>query len=373
MSSLLNDTLNVQLLKLLCEGKGLTVNISELSQLLGRHRNTIAARLNVLFENKVIEAPFQPFPWLFEEWPLLVIEKVNLHRDVKTNTWIELDPAIWAAFFVRDAEYNTLMFELHKDLYSYQTWRDRVAKEDRVTLPPGYEYYPAEAIYLSTKAIVKNDSASPMAVLGADFRANRINSINGVELDELNMTLLKAMVDGKCIHANPNELASLLGVHRRTIQRRIQLFEQSSVISSPVCRFPKIWAPPDYFMVLSLLQVPRHRERVIKALSEDPHVSFLVRGSADKYNVLMCSTFLKMEDHLSWEEDYDMRFPDSLKAVKNLYLSPAMTFSIHQQFVSLAFLEQRLREIRGQELAARMRQPRSRRTRIRRDYREGLD
>ncbi len=364
MSLLLNDALNVRLLKLLCEGKGLHVNISELSHLLGRHRNTILNRFNTLIEHKVIEEPFQPFPRLFFEYPLLVIEKVHLARDVKTNTWIELDPAIWAAFFVRDEEYNTLMFELHKDLYAYQQWRDRAVQEELITLPPGRDYYQAAAIYISTSAIIKNDSVAPMRVLEADFNANRIDRINGVELDEQTIRLMDALINGKCIHVNPNELSAILGVHRRTIQRRVQLLEQASVITSPVCRFPRIWASPTYFMVLSLLQIQKHRERVLKALAEDPHVALLARISTDRYNVLMCSTFLKMEDHLAWEEQYDQRFSDSLNAVRNLYLSPAMTFSIHQQFVALAFLDQRLKEIRGQELLTRMQQHRPRRVRL---------
>jgi len=360
MDSLLDDPVNVNLLKLLCEGVGVNVNHSELSEKLHRHRNTVASRLMGIFQHKIVEEPFHPFPWLMKEHPLLVIEKVNLPRDDKTNTWIELDPAIWAAFFVRDEEYNTLMFELHRDLYAYQEWKDRIVEEEMISLPIGHDYYQSEPIYLSTKAIIKDDSTAPMAVLKEDFENQRHTGVSGLELDSLSVDLLTSLVRGDAIRSNPNELATKLDIHRRTVQRRMENLERAGVISRPVCRFPRIWAPPDYFMVLSLLQVEKHKGRVLKAYVEDPHVSLLVKASANRYNVLMCSSFYRMGDHLSWEEQYDQRFPGSLRAVKNLYLSPAMTFSIHQQFVSLAYLDQRLKEIRGKEILTKMQQTRRR-------------
>jgi DNA-binding HxlR family transcriptional regulator len=168
---ILNDILNVELLRLVCSGTGVDINISELSENLKKHRNTIASRLENLFSNNIIDRPFHPFHKIFSEYPLLVLEKANLPRNRKTNTWIEKDSHIWAAFFVKDEEYNTLLFELHEDLHSYQIWRDHIIDG---------EYISSEAIYLSTKAIIKNDPAASIELLKADFHnGSNISGSNG--------------------------------------------------------------------------------------------------------------------------------------------------------------------------------------------------
>ncbi|MHA2603261.1 MAG: hypothetical protein AM324_014155 [Candidatus Thorarchaeota archaeon SMTZ1-83] len=114
MVHILDDSLNVELLRLICSGTGVEINISELSERLQKHRNTTASRLEKLFSKRIIDRPFHPLTLLFAEYPLLVIEKANLPRNRKTNSWIEKDPHIWAAFFVKDEEYNTLLIELHE-------------------------------------------------------------------------------------------------------------------------------------------------------------------------------------------------------------------------------------------------------------------
>ncbi|MFW9975711.1 MAG: hypothetical protein ACFFDQ_10620, partial [Candidatus Thorarchaeota archaeon] len=120
MPSLLDDPVNVELLKLVCAGEGVEINVSELAESFRKHRNTISSRINNIFEFGIADRPFHPFPLLFDQYPFLVIEKCELPRDKKTNRWIEIDPFIWAAFFFRDEEYNTLLVELHKDLFHYQ-------------------------------------------------------------------------------------------------------------------------------------------------------------------------------------------------------------------------------------------------------------
>jgi hypothetical protein len=51
-----------------------------------------------------------------------------------------------------------------------------------------------------------------------------------------------------------------------------------------------------------------------------------------------------------WEEEYGQRFSDSIGAIKNVYLSPAMTFSIHQQYVALTFLDKLANQLRGKKI-----------------------
>ena len=337
LGSIMDDSLNLELLQLICSGTGVEINIRELSERLKKHRNTVASRIENLFSNRIIDRPFHPFPQVFTEYPLLVFEKANLPRNRKTNSWIEKDPQIWAAFFVKDEDYNTLLIELHKDLHAYQLWRDCIISG---------EYVSSEAIYLSTKTIIKHDPASSVELLKTDFKKNPQMRMNGLTIDQTYLDLIEALLLGKSVWTNPNSLARELNVHRMTVQRRLDLLLQENIISNPVARFPRIWAPPGYFIVFSLIELKKQKEHISKILAEDPHTSLIVKAGAGKYNLLAISCFSRLRDHLTWEEEYDQKFSGSIGAVKNLYLSPSMTFSIHQQYVPLEYLKKRLESVR---------------------------
>jgi DNA-binding transcriptional ArsR family regulator len=350
MSGLLDDPLNVELLKLVCAGEGIEINVSELAEHFRKHRNTVSSRIDTLFEYGIADRPFHPLPFLFEQYPFLVIEKCDFPRDKKTNKWIEVDPYIWAAFFFRDEEYNTLLVELHKDLFHYQTWKDRIVDEGLVSIIQGREYIHSEAIYVHTKAIIKYDPSSALHVFKRNQQDGIHDKINDLEIDDTYLNLLEALIRGRGVWTNPSALARKLGIHRRTVQRRLKLLLDGRIISPAVSRFPRVWVPPQYFMVVSLLDIKTHKERIQNTLAADPHVSFLAKATAGRYNYLTVAGFYRMEDHLNWEEEYGQRFSGSIGAIKNIYLSPAMTFSIHQQYVALAYLDQLSNQLRGKKL-----------------------
>ncbi|UCG03924.1 MAG: hypothetical protein JSW11_08040, partial [Candidatus Heimdallarchaeota archaeon] len=108
---MLENVTNLKLLRLLCSGKGVNFNLSKLSIELQKHRNTIKERIDQLVEHKIIDQPFYPFPQLMKEYPLLIISKDDFIRDELTNTFIEKDPHIYAAFFFREEVYNTLTIQ----------------------------------------------------------------------------------------------------------------------------------------------------------------------------------------------------------------------------------------------------------------------
>ena len=342
LSQILNDSLNLELLRLVCSGEGVEINISELSQRLNRHRNTVAARIEHLFSNKIIEKPFHPFPRIFTEYPLLVFEKANLPRNQKTNKWIEHDPHIWAAFFVKDEEYNSLLIELHENLHEYQKWRSCLIGQKWVALAPGQEAIASDVLYLSTQAIIKNDPANSIALLKEQFLQFPEMTMNGIKMDKLYLNLIESLVSGIGVWTNPNSLARKLNVHRVTVQRRLDLLLKEGIISPPTSRFPRIWAPPEYFIVFSLIELKKDKEQISNTLKEDPHTSLITQSCAGKYNLVTISCFSRLRDHLTWEEKLDQKFSGSLGSIKNLYLSPSMTFSIHQQFVPLEYLRNRL-------------------------------
>jgi len=350
MSELMNDTLNIDILLHACAGQGVDINVSELSTLLGKHRTTIQSRLDNLFQHEIIDPPFLPFRWLLNELPLFVIEKIKLPRDEKTNLWIELDPHILAAFFVKEEEFNTLMIEQHKDLYDYQLWKERMVSEDKVSLKSGIDYIPSEPYYLSTRALSKYKPEVSLEILKANYKRGKHTQIKGLELDDVYVDLLEALLSGKGIHVNPNTLAKSLGVNRKTIQRRLDILLEEKIVLPPVCRFPRIWAPPDYFLVISLLEITKNKNRIVKLLTEDPRVTMLFRANVGRYNLLTFNSFYRMDDYLAWEEANDQRFPDTFGAVKNFYLSPAMTFAINQQYVSVEYLNAQKDRLRGKKL-----------------------
>ncbi len=351
MNELLTDELNLKLLLNICSGKGVNVNISELSRSLKKHRNTIRNRLTNLFEKKIINKPIYPFFRLYSEYPLMVLERADLPRDKKSNKFIEEDPHIFAAFFKKDEEYNTLLIEYFKDIEHHQNWREEIVKESK--LPPRKNRYPSDIMYFSNKSYIKYNPAQMALLLEKDIEKHK-GLINDYQLDELSIKILKKLALGEGIQTNEHYLAEQLGVHRKTIENRINIFLSEKVVLPPVCRFPRFLVPPDYMLVLSLKEIKKNASSVLRTWNSDLHVPIILRASVGRYTHLIFSTFYRVRDHLKWEEEYDQRFPDCIGAVNNKYLSPSMMFSIAEQFVSLELINHKLNLIHGKKIADMM-------------------
>ena len=347
MTDLLNDESNLKLLREICSGSGVEVNISELSRSLKKHRNTIRDRLEPLFKNEIINKPIYPFYWLYKEYPLMVITRADFPRDEDTNNFIEKDPHIFAAFFKKEEEYNTFIIQHHKNIYGYQQWRDGLVKEGK--LPPREIRYPSESMFFSNQTFIKYNPSHPIHLIESEINKTQ-GKLNGYKLDALSLQILKKLLYGIGIQTNENYLSEQLGIHRKTIERRISLLLKEKIILKPTCRFPRFVVPPNYTLVISLIEIKKHSDKIEKAWNDDPHVPIILRASTGRYTHLIFSCFYLMEDHLEWQETYDQRFSGCLGAVKNTYLSPSMMFSIAQQFVSLEIIKSRLKKIRGKEL-----------------------
>jgi len=83
MSELLEDADNLKLMEELVSGNAVSVNISELSRILGKHRNTIKKSVEAVFEHNILEQPFYPFHGLYRVYPLLAVVKLDI-PDCKT-------------------------------------------------------------------------------------------------------------------------------------------------------------------------------------------------------------------------------------------------------------------------------------------------
>lgn len=342
MSTLLHDELNLKLLSYICSGQGVHVNINELSRLLHKHRNTIRERVNQLFDHGIISKPVYPFSWLYNEYPLMIIARADLPRDEITAKFIEEDPHIFAAFFKIDEEYNTLLIEYHKDLFSYLSWSDAMIYERK--LPPQETRYPTDAMFFSTQTFIKYNPEHLVLLIENDYDKIQ-RRLNGLDLDALSLQILKRLMNGQGIQTNEYVLAEQLHIHRKTVERRIQSLLKENIISPPVCRFPRFVIPPDYTLVMSLVELKKQHKCVETAWQKDSHISLALRASTGRYTHLLFSSFYWIKDHIAWEEKYNQEYSGCIGAIKNTYLSPSMMFSIDQQFVALEIIKHRLETI----------------------------
>ena len=348
MNKLLNNESTLKLLQLICAGEGVHINISKSAQEFNKHRNTIQSRVDQLIDLKIIEKPYYPLQWLLNEYPLLVISKEKFYRDETTKTLIENDPHIIAGFFFQEEVYNTLTIQFHADLYSYQTWSDNILEDGKIIKEE--DRHPPDALLFSIKRILKFDPRAPLRVIESGFKKGIIKEVGGLELDPLTLKILKIVLSGEGIRTNENFLARTLDVNRNTITRQIQNLLQKKIISKPVSRFPLVFVPPNYMLIFSLFEIKRRCKEVEGFIRRDPRVPLLIKANVERYNYFVTSVFRTVEDHLKWQERYTQNFSACIEAIKNTYLSPAMSFSIKQNFVSLELLKRKMEILHRQKL-----------------------
>lgn len=346
MKNLLQNKLNLNLLELIVSGSGVEINVSELSKNLKRHRNTIKERVNGLIEHNIISKPQYPLLWIYKELPLMVISRHNFNRDEITKKFIESDQHIFAAFFFKEEEYNTLMISFHKDVCSHQKWYEKIIREE--ILPHREIGYLSQVLHLGTGCFEKYNPSSNIKVIKKDINDKRVKEINGYKIDKLSFDILKNLMRGYGIRTNENYLAKVLHIHRRTVERRIKSLYKKDIIGKPICRFPRLIVPPNYILVKSLFQIKKNHDKLISRLKSDPHITWMINATTGQggYNLVIFSSFYKIEDHLKWQEQLDQEFPSCIGSIKDTYLSPAMTFSIDPEYVSLCLIKNNLAEIK---------------------------
>ncbi len=348
MAEMLNDKLNLEILENVCSGIGVSVNLSELARSLGKHRNTVRTRVEDLFKNNIITPPFYPFRALFKERPVLAVVKADLPRNEQVERFLIEDDTIFAAFWAWDGDYNTLMFEFHKNLFTYHQWKERIVKTGKI--PALENRAPADVMFFDNELMIKYNPNSPIKCMENMFRIKGELNINGHVLDELSFKTLKKLLLGKGIKTNENLLAKKLGTHRRTMERRIDEMVKCGAIGRPLCRFPGFFAPPNYVLVLCMIRVNKNKEKIHNAIRSDCHVPIAYQGHTGKYNILYFGTFPNVESHFKWEEAYHGRFPGCFGAMKKLYLSPQMIASIDHQKVSMGIIKHRKESLHGRKI-----------------------
>ncbi len=340
MEKLLNNRLNLEILLKICSGDGLDLNLRKLSKVLGKHRETVRKRVSELLHKEIIDRPIYPFTELFREYPIFVTAYADFPDDEDIREWIRFDKNIFAAFRVREGDYNMMLFEFHKSLDDYLSWRKNLTAQK--VIPERGGRIPSNVLYISNKMIKKYDPNSAKDLIVQEFKEKGRITLNDYPLDKLSVKLIENLLSGVGIKLNENKISKDLGYHRATIKKRINNMLEGSFILEPLCRFPAFFIPPDFLLVFSMIEIKRHFEKFIDDIRKDPHVNLAYQISQGRYNLLLFEAHRSIESYLMWEDYYSNQYSGCLGSIKNNYLSPRMTISIDQQKVSLGAIEDRL-------------------------------
>ncbi len=352
MADLFEDRDNLLLLENLVSGVAVGVNLSALSRMLGKHRNTIKKKVEDIFDHNIIDRPIFPFVGMYKIYPLLVVVHLDMPQSEKFEKWVKEDPHVFAAFRCRQGDYNTLLFIYHQDITNHQLWMDSLPSTLKLKygVPEKDAHFVSSSSYFSNQLMIKYSPSSGIDLLEKDFEEKGELAINGHKLDDLDIEILKALVYGKGIKVNHSVLCDRSGLHRKTVEKRVSALLSEGLLSEPVCRFPNFFVPPNYVLTYSLLEIRKSKEKVVSAMIRDPHIPIALKIIHEKYNLLVFGNHRSVTDHLRWEESYRHRFPDCLGSANITYLSPEMTISFDQQIVSLSLIKNEIERSRGKDL-----------------------
>jgi len=356
MNIIINDSGSLTLLESLVSGEAVSVNLSVLSRIIGKHRNTIKSKVESIFSHKILRPPIFPFTGLYRVYPMLVVVQLDLPESPsdreKFENWIREDPHIFAAFRSRQGDYDTILFVYHENITSYQLWMD--SQPSILRLKYGVSEKASDLAsstsYFSNQRMIKYDPSSGMQLIKDGFREKGELVINGYRLDNVDLQILSCLVSGEGIKTNYTLLVEKAGLHRKTIEKRIQSMIKDGMISAPVCRFPSFFVPPNYILTYSLLEIKSSFDRVLRELAHDPHVPIGFRIIEGKYNLLLFGNHSSISDHIIWEDSYRQKFPGSFGSANITYLTPEMTISFDQQVVSLSYIRNQAMILEGKRL-----------------------
>ena len=336
--------IDLRLLHSLVSGQSVSVNIGALATMVRKHRNTVRRDVHRLLERKIVNKPVCPFIGLHREYPLLVIVRADLPYEKKVYDWVALDKHIFAAYRSRRGQYNMLLLLYHKDVMTYQLWREALIEERKI--PPRASRFPSYSLYFSNQLMLKYNPSAAIDLLEAELEQNGWLEINGLVLEKSEFQILKHLVAGGVFKINQTLLSDELSINRRTVERRINRLLNDGWILSPACRFPDLLCPPNYILAYSMLEILKDRQKVYTYLENDPHVSMALRISSGGYNLLLFSAHPDISEHMEWEEALGRQKPHSIGHVDITYLSPKAKITIDQQLVSLCLLKDKIKTLK---------------------------
>lgn len=343
MKSLLDDKLNLKLLRYLVSGREVRVNIRGLAKELNMHRSTVKKKVQWMFERKLINPPFYPFPQLYKEYPLLVLVKADIPRNNETKEFFMDDAHIFAAFSCMEGPYNTLLMEFFKDLETYHSWREQIVIDQKI--PTREHRAPAHAYIFSNKLTFKYDPNCFIHNLQKTFKETGTISINETTLDETTFPIFMHLMKGTFIQRNDSHIARDLEINRKTIKYRIEQLLEHQIISPPKCFFPNLFIPPGYNLVVSMIEVKSNNQAIKQYLLKHNNIARAQETSTGCYNLLIFSAFRTIEDFFDLGEEMVKKFPHNIGAIENTILSSRMIHTIKPQKLSLGWIDRKLWKI----------------------------
>jgi hypothetical protein len=343
MKSLLDDKLNLKLLRYLVSGKEVRVNIRGLAKELNMHRSTVKKKIQWMFDNQLINPPFYPFPQLYKEYPLLVLVKADIPRTNETKEFFMDDAHIFAAFSCMEGPYNTLLMEFFKDLETYHSWREQIVIDQKI--PTREHRAPAHAYIFSNKLTFKYDPNCFIQELHKTFHQTGKVTLNDITLDETTFPIFIHLMKGNFIQRNDTQIANDLEINRKTIKHRLDQLLKEQIISQPKCFFPNLFIPPAYNLIVSMIEVKSNNNAIKKYLLKHNNIARAQETSTGCYNLLIFSAFNTIEDFFDLGEDMIRKFPQDIGAIENIILSSRMIHTIKPQKLSLGWIDRRLWEI----------------------------
>jgi len=349
---LLADKNNLVILEELVSGDAVGVNLSELSRELGHHRHTIMGRVKTLMDNGILDIPYVPFIGLGKVYPLFVILYLEAPDDVRFEKWIKEDPYVFAAFRTRQSDFNTLLFIYHESLTSYLLWRESLPSVMRTeySIPEELTSFLSSSFYHSNELTIKHEPSSGLALMVEKARQNGSHSNSEFALNDLDFKILNCLSSGIGLKINEAHLCQKTGLHRKTVEKRIASLMEERYIAPPVCSFPNYFVPPDCMLTLSLVEVKKQWEKIMRDIMVDPHVPVAFRTVQGRYNLLLIGNHYDIGDYLKWDEGYREKFPGAFGGANVTYLTPRMTIFFSYRIVALMFIRKRMEMYKGRKL-----------------------
>lgn len=340
MKSLLEDKLNLKLLRYLVSGKEVRVNIRAIAKEFNMHRSTVKKKVEWLFNENLINPPFYPFPQLYKEYPILVLVKADIPRTEETKEFFMDDAHIFAAFSCMEGPYNTLLMEFFKDLETYHSWREQIVIDQKI--PTREHRAPAHAYIFSNKLTFKYDPTCFIKNLQKTYQQKGNVTIDNNTLDKITFPIFYHLMKGDFIQRNDSHIARDLGVNRKTIKHRIDQLLKQQIISPPKCFFPNLFIPPAYNLVVSMIEVKSNNDEIKRYLLKHNNIARAQETSTGCYNLLIFSAFKTIEDFFDLGEDMMKKFPYNIGAIENTILSSRMIHTIKPQKLSLGWIDRKL-------------------------------
>jgi len=342
--SVLDDELNLRLLRYLVSGSGVSVNIRAIARKYKIHRATAKRKIKSFYDYKILNPPFYPFPQLYKEYPLLILVKADMPRTSEVIDFLKDDSHIFAAFSCMEGPYNTFLIEFFRDLESYHSWREQIVHDEKI--PTRENRAAADANIFSNNLTFKYNPNCYVDDLKKEFESKENIILNNLEIDKLSFDILHDLTKGRFIQRNDSFLSRELDMDRKTIKHRVNILMEKEIIDKPKCFFPNLFIPPDYNLVVSLIEVKSRYIEFKKYIVFHNNISRAQEVSTGRYNYLIFSAFRTIENFFDRGREIIDRFPESIGDISNTILSSKMIHTIKPQKLSLSWIERRLWEVK---------------------------